>query len=245
MRIKGTAMKKIIHGAIAFLLGALVFVTSNTLAGTDTKPLDESLQSINLVVNGNPVTLKDSNGNVVEPFVVDGSTCLPIRSIAEVLGTSVDWDGSTNTVYIGHKPGQKKLSELIDFSYQSTGATYLHKISKMRMNTGDYADDCIFSSNFGFLEGSSSADYQLNAGYKRIKGCIFLNFDSRGREGVERFIIWGDDNQIYKSADITSAFTPTEFDVDITGVNVLRIEAEFERGLTVRTIGLSNTVLEP
>ncbi len=58
---------------------------------------------IKINVNGTLVTPKDVNGNIVEPFIIDGTTYLPVRALANALGENVDWDGSTNTVIIGEK----------------------------------------------------------------------------------------------------------------------------------------------
>lgn len=50
------------------------------------------------------ITPKDTNGKVVEPFIVDGTTYLPIRAVSEALGKDVYWNGQTNTVYINENP---------------------------------------------------------------------------------------------------------------------------------------------
>ena len=44
---------------------------------------------------------KDANGNQVYPIVYEGSTYLPIRAIAELMGEDIEWDSKTKTVYIG------------------------------------------------------------------------------------------------------------------------------------------------
>ena len=42
----------------------------------------------------------DANGNYVEPFIIDGTTYLPVRGIASALGLNVGWDGATKTVLL-------------------------------------------------------------------------------------------------------------------------------------------------
>ncbi|HEY9061903.1 MAG TPA: copper amine oxidase N-terminal domain-containing protein [Pseudobacteroides sp.] len=59
-------------------------------------------KAISLYVNGTKVD-KDSNGKAVTPFVVDGTTYLPVRAISDVLGKGVTWDGSTASVKITDK----------------------------------------------------------------------------------------------------------------------------------------------
>jgi len=54
----------------------------------------------NILINGNKLVPKDANGNIVEPFLKDGTTYLPIRAIGEAFGKNVSWDGETQTISI-------------------------------------------------------------------------------------------------------------------------------------------------
>ena len=56
--------------------------------------------NIRISLNGNLITPRDAQGNAVEPFIIDGTTYLPVRAIGDALGLSVDWDGATNTVLL-------------------------------------------------------------------------------------------------------------------------------------------------
>ena len=77
----------------------------NILAFTDTvKTLEAHFSGIRITVDGNEITPHDANGNTVEPFIVDGTTYLPVRAVGEALGKEVGWDGATRTVSIGHAP---------------------------------------------------------------------------------------------------------------------------------------------
>jgi len=49
--------------------------------------------NIQLVVDGNPVVFTDAY-----PFVENGRTLVPVRSLAEAMEATVDWNGETNTV---------------------------------------------------------------------------------------------------------------------------------------------------
>lgn len=90
----------------AVLGGAAVF------ADAMSTQIEAVYNNIKLVVNGEKITPKDANGNTVEPFISGGTTYLPVRAIANALGQEVDWDGDTNTVYIG----SKKMGSKIDMS---------------------------------------------------------------------------------------------------------------------------------
>ena len=80
------------------VLGAAAFAAEGY-----TKQLTASYVGVSLVVDGMPIVPRDVNGNTVEPFIVDGTTYLPVRAVAEALGKEVSWDGDTKTVFIGSK----------------------------------------------------------------------------------------------------------------------------------------------
>ena len=73
------------------------------LAAQSTKQLDAYYNDIKIVLDGAQITPTDVTGKIVEPFIVDGTTYLPVRAISEALGKDVTWDGSTNTVRIDEK----------------------------------------------------------------------------------------------------------------------------------------------
>lgn len=93
-----------IKGFISGVCVALVVSSGAVFADSISKTVTAVYNNIKIVIDGKEITPKDANGNTVEPFIIDGTTYLPVRAIASALGEEVDWDGSTNTVYIGEKP---------------------------------------------------------------------------------------------------------------------------------------------
>lgn|GEM_PF-590964 len=94
-------MKQRIQGFVAgAVLMALLFGTLTVSAAT-TRDISVMFNNIRLVVNGQLVTPRDAQGNVVEPFIWEGTTYLPVRAIADALQLPVHWDGDTQTVYLG------------------------------------------------------------------------------------------------------------------------------------------------
>ena len=51
-----------------------------------------------IVVDGTVRTFQDVNGNTVYPMLYNGSTYLPVRAVGELMGKTVSWNGSTQTV---------------------------------------------------------------------------------------------------------------------------------------------------
>ena len=56
---------------------------------------------ISVVVDGVKIQPTDVNGESVEPFAINGTTYLTADAVADALSLQIDWDGGTNTVFIG------------------------------------------------------------------------------------------------------------------------------------------------
>lgn len=94
-------MKKPVKAGLALACALALVLGTAVAAGTiTTKQLLAQYVGIKLEVNGQEVTPKDQSGNTVEPFVVDGTTYLPVRAVGEALGKDVTWDAETKTISI-------------------------------------------------------------------------------------------------------------------------------------------------
>ena len=121
--MKKALRTRILAGAAATALLCGTAVAASTVT---TKMIEASYKNIRLVVDGVEVTPKDANGNVVEPFVSEGTTYLPVRAIGEALGKEVTWDGNTSTVYVGSVPGQSSnwMKKLPPYQVNSYSKVY-------------------------------------------------------------------------------------------------------------------------
>lgn len=76
---------------------------------------------LNIVIDGETKELYNSNGDKIYPITFDGATYVPVRSISELLGVSVDWDGNTNSVLLNTKVEKVNIIQGIekatDYSY--------------------------------------------------------------------------------------------------------------------------------
>lgn len=92
------------------LIGGAIAATALTLAvpalaATGSRTVRVDYSDIKLVVNGKTVTPRDGNGDVVEPFTIDGTTYLPVRAVGNALDMDVAWNGSTHTVTLTDRTG--------------------------------------------------------------------------------------------------------------------------------------------
>jgi len=93
-------MVKRIQGVIAGVLVAVLIFGGVAGAASRTETISVGYRDIRIVIDGEEFIPKDVNGNIVEPFVYEGSTFLPVRAISQALGKQVGWDDSTSTISI-------------------------------------------------------------------------------------------------------------------------------------------------
>ena len=88
-----------------FILGVLVTVllmaSFTAIASTGAKTIEILYNNIKIALDGVQVTPRDVQGNIVEPFIYQGTTYLPLRAVANALGLAVDWDNESKTVVLG------------------------------------------------------------------------------------------------------------------------------------------------
>lgn len=85
---------------LALCIAALAVTATgvSVVAKTSTENINVSYNNIKIVVDGKAVSTD------TEPFIYNGTTYLPVRAVGEALGKEVNWDSTTNTVYLGDVP---------------------------------------------------------------------------------------------------------------------------------------------
>ena len=95
-------MKKRLQGLVLGILIGAMLTSGVTFAKQISETAELFYNNIKISLNGQEVQPKDANGNYVEPFIINGTTYLPVRAVANALGVNVDWDGNTNTVILSN-----------------------------------------------------------------------------------------------------------------------------------------------
>lgn len=158
-------MKKL-NNAKWFTLGAVVcmlvvnLVVPALAAAITTKTAQLEYSGMKITLNGNAVTPKDVNGNIVDPFVINDTTYLPVRALASALGLAVDWDKNTNTVVLSSSSATQNGTVL----YDANGV----KISYTGINSDEYGNVKVKL----YIENSSSKKYTVQARNTSINGTM-------------------------------------------------------------------------
>ena len=102
-------MKKFKGFFLGMLTMALIVALVVTVFAAEPKELTAYFGGIKISLDGQVFQPKTVDGNPVEPFIVDGTTYLPVRAVATALGMNVDWDGPNQTVLLAHQQQEQTV----------------------------------------------------------------------------------------------------------------------------------------
>lgn len=217
----------LIGGAIA---AAALTLAVPALAATGSRTVRVDYSDIKLVVNGKTVTPRDGNGDVVEPFTIDGTTYLPVRAVGNALDMDVAWDGSTNTVTLTDRTGsssggsQSGSSDVIsssrarEIALDDAGV----KESDARFVRVDLDwEDGRLQYEVEFYSGNKEYDYDINA----VTGDILdRDYD------IEGYTIPSDGSADYIGKEKAKEIALDDAGVRESEVRFVRVELDWDDG---------------
>ncbi len=225
--------KKILLGIIA----CAIILSTTAIAASNSKMIEAFYTGIKLYIDGGEITPKDAKGNIVEPFIYNGTTYLPVRAVAEALGKDVVWDGANQSVYIG-KEGQNKPDNYLDKlqyvdyreNYNDSEFTVLKNVTDCNDKT--YKGGLLFKIKSGWDCGYCEVDYALNSQYNTLKGTIVLPKSYTSPSGTAKSLDTYETTVIIYNADTEEELfrtdgvfynMPYKFDIKVKGVNKITI----------------------
>jgi len=243
-------MKQRIQGIVIGFVAAVILSSLAVWAAAGTQSIEVTYRDIKLYVDGAFIIPKDPNGNVVEPFIYNGTTYLPIRAVGEALGRSVEWEGDTSSIYIGGRgPGapDNYLDKLQYTNFKggnSENKFYLISGAVSDLQGNSYTNGIILHAynwnNWAYnysIEGDSDyastiIDYPLNGQYTTLNGKIVVpvNIDIAGlKNAVNKsnnavdVLFYGDGKLLHSAVNVTTSM-PFNFSVNVNGVLNLTIK---------------------
>jgi hypothetical protein len=158
--------KIFIAGATA---GALAAASLGAFAFSGERSLGAMYNNIRIFIEGREISPTDANGSAVEPFIVNGTTYLPVRAVGEALGKEVYWDGPNWSVYLGNMGGQLEYP-----------TAKLHELTNITPIDHFYYVSEAVKDNYGNSYGSSYSTFTcyetlLNMKYSRFKATLFVH----------------------------------------------------------------------
>ncbi len=237
-------MKKRLQGLVAGILIGAVIAGSGVFAKQLSEWAEVFYNNIKIYIDGAEIVSKDANGNLVEPFIMNGTTYLPVRAVSEAFGKDVEWDGVNQSVYIGKKDRTKPDNYLHKMQYNDfkkgtkNASVNIINGSIIDYNGGVYTNGVLlysYADGYNVENDKDEADlivgYPLNSQYTNLKGKIVLpksidtsvKKENNCRVASTKVLIYGDGRLLCTVPEVSASF-PYAIDVNVKGVNQLTIK---------------------
>ena len=228
-------MKKRLQGLIAGVLIGTMLTSGIVFAKNIQETINAVYMNVKLVIDGEEITPKDVNGNIVEPFIYNGTTYLPVRAIGEAFDKDVHWDGKTATVYVGDivKPAKEVFLYDKPYKYCENSREY---ICGEEYHEFYFKKDDSFKNYIGFQFGTmgggyrkSYVTYALNGLAKKVKGTFVPPEGSKVFDSTIKF--YNESGKLlYQSPVLNPSISPIKFEFDVSNCLELKIEFETNAG---------------
>lgn len=210
-------IKIFISGVLLTTLLMSSIATVSAKSGTET--IKATYNNIKMYVNGKEIS------STVEPFQINGTTYVPLRVVSESLGVDVNWDGSTNSIYLNTvgtgKPYPMEEMSQIQGTWKNTSITGYTRFEYIINPSKRYL------IGVGYDDSSSTKSkpvvYDLNGQYEKFTG-TFSNNDFWDAEYLMR--VYGDERLLYESPNPIGKGVKVPVELDVKGVSKLKFVAE-------------------
>lgn len=210
----------------SFLLGVLVTILVISLTTPVMAAASKTIEvftGVKIYVDDKQLNPTDANGNPVDVFIYNGTTYLPVRAVSDAVGKVVQWDGATQSVYLGKHSSDRPAAYLSKMDYfTQSGAFITDGVETDNLGNEHINTMCLSSYN-----STGSITYKLNGQYRRLTGTLFQQYWFRDYETGGTLVISGDGRELWRG-HVAAGIDPVDFDVDITGV--LELTLEFPSG---------------
>ena len=185
--------------------------------------------------NGATQQFKDANGNNVYPIVYNGTTYLPVRAVAGLFNTAVDWDGATGTVILGKSGGSaavtKDIAKAVACCEWTVDKSNL-VIDGQAYEAGFYSDEAGFCNTLQasltlggkyqslHLRALNSRDAKLTIRDGGMNGTVLKTLDTKAGDSQEVTIDVGGIDTVYMMYAVSDSSWSTEGTALITDLSL-------------------------
>ena len=198
---------------LTFMLGALSGVAANASNLIDIAA--QINKGIQIIYEGRMQIFRSSTGEELYPITYDNTIYVPLRSVATMLGQTVQWDADETTIYLGR-------SECDPISYVSRGFNgnkYTWEI-KEESELMDFSNGIVYNVWNGSM---SSGDY-TQTGVSIPEECSVLTFTAWApQDAVVK--LYARDHSVIYSFEL-QADTLTTKEIYVLGNDYLSIGAD-------------------
>jgi len=218
-------------------LGMALMLALNTVWPAVTPVLAASLQKtitvtyndIKLYVDGKLTTPRDGNGAVVEPFISDGTTYLPVRAVADALGKTVEWDGATQSVYIGGKAVAVQYITDVLKPVEISNDDNVKIYSSLKSGGKDKftIEGHVFANGITFYDAPHYIVYYVNDKYLSFTGTLGHIDGNSYTTGKGAAVLIYCDDELRGRYPVSNNMVSKVITINLTGVKRLKIETTY------------------
>ena len=197
------------------LVGAFTVISS---AANGLQEISAYLNSnITVKMDGEPQTFLDANGARVYPISYKGTTYLPIRAVAGLVGLDVDWDQATQTVLLGE---QRDGVDLIDTYKAYYLGNYTGQVQTADGKTEDISGiSCNhwLEFNADMAERTRSISFNLQGKHDTLTFSYYSQYDAT-------LTVLGDNDTVLGEFPITGAAVAKTVTLPLFQTNELKFQ---------------------
>jgi len=172
-------MKKQLQGFIIGVIITILILSSSALADTVKQKIEVVFNSINITVNGQKVE--------ADNILYNGTTYVPLRAVAEMLGKEVQWNQETRTASINDKieTNTAKVIRVVDGD--TLEVEFNGKIEKVRLIGVDTPESVHPDVSKNVPEGKTASEFTKSM----LEGKeVELEFDVQERDQYGRLLAY-------------------------------------------------------
>lgn len=204
-------MKQRLQGLVTGIAIGAICTSGAVFAKTAIENITVSYDNIKVYKDNVLCELKDSNGSVIEPFIYNGTTYMPVRGTANLADMEVTWDGANKSVYLWDEmvPNGTYLMEVCP-PYEKNGYDeYLQQNGKSFQMAGTK-----YSNGFVLNYSGGYALFNLNSKYSNIEFTVGHVYGSEVTE-EDQDIYFYVDGKLVKEISIGSEDMPKTVSIPV------------------------------
>lgn len=215
-----------------FIAGILVTVLLSSAISAFAINIDVAMGGIKIYWDGIEKKLTDANGDKVEPLIYNGTTYVPVRAMANLMGKEVSWNQQEQAVIVGEKPTAKTTSiiDMQDKVNYGHNTIYTGKDATFKLK-----DKVVQCENLLHPRGTqvlkshrAQTMYVLNNNYTKLVGKAVIPYETVGSSDEGTLIFYSVENDgtetEIKRIELKQTQEPVDVNINLTGVKNLKIE---------------------
>lgn len=217
--------------AVVLVLAMILSYGAGASASSNKKQITAELDyGVSVRLDGELKDLFNASGTRVYPIMYDGTTYLPIRALANLLGLGVDWDQATQTVLLGTKPagGTDLIDTFKAYDLSGIGWSKAYQVQGTEKKTKDIAgikcDNWVEIDFWGTDENDVGiASFNIGGKYESLTFQCYADADVT-------LSVLGDNDVVLFKKEIAGGKLNDPFTIDLVGTSQLSFQCQHHNG---------------